>query len=616
MEGSIKELLALFVMFGAESFVKGPVILLTEGIQNLRLDGLLTLIAIIHGYLGGLMKLTRYPEQMRENVKKFDVKKATDSWNKIRDLRHTLIQYLLHQNRFGTGEDETIEMEEDVRRHVGGMPLLTDLSLAMRTDPISLIRGATEFVTKIYGPAVTFAFPDVKMEAYRRSVLHLNLISAVDGSALNWCEQHVLRELMSGDLLFAKISEPEMTVINFDDHFRDCMGEVERGHIEVFPKLWNLRPYDKTIGEMARVPRLTAADHKVREETKDWGDYEKLPEEIPEFPLIRRMLLGALSVVQTPRLRAFETNERRIGKFVETMDPYCVGRNDAVLQYMRFAYTDQATRRRISKAATPKPGAFDTEWVEINLVPMRMRGRAKLPEASLILNSVKQELTVGGTLQTRTFLAPFGCEEIKVVHREEEDKSAGILIKPKFPEWVETEKQGPSSLKKDTLEGDDGQGGSDQADREDDKASTGRISSLDFNFLSDFENNADSLEAAEPADEGTSTLEPPSAFMEMKRNLPESSSPGNSKDNEQRLLMESPRRRRIEGAARVPFLGTLPEEEWEVHHRDHEKRTGCRLDGVAFMEEVWTVVQSYGTQSILKVGLNRPLMREVLDKLD
>ena len=34
------------------------------------------------------------------------------------------------------------------------------------------------------------------------------------------------------------------------------------------------------------------------------------------------------------------------------------------------------------------------------------------------------------------------------------------------------------------------------------------------------------------------------------------------------------------------------------------------------MEEFWTVVQSYGTQSILKVGLNRPLMREVLDKLD
>ena len=40
------------------------------------------------------------------------------------------------------------------------------------------------------------------------------------------------------------------------------------------------------------------------------------------------------------------------------------------------------------------------------------------------------------------------------------------------------------------------------------------------------------------------------------------------------------------------------------------------MDRVAFMEEVWTVVQSYGTQSICKIGLNRPLMREILDKLD
>ena len=264
VEVSIVELLALFVTFGAENFVKGPSMLLTEGIQNVRLDSLPTLIAFTHGNLGGLMKLTRCPEQMRERVRNLDMKKSTDSWNKIRDLRHTLIQYLLQQNRFGTGEDETIEREEDGRRHVGGMPLLTDLSLAMRTDPLALIRGATEFVTVIYGAAVTYAFPDVKVEAYRRSVLHLNTISAVDGSVLNWCEQHTLRELMSEDMLFVKISEPDMTVINFDDHFRDRMGEVERGHIEVFPKLWNLRPYDKTNGEMSRVARLTAAYHKVR----------------------------------------------------------------------------------------------------------------------------------------------------------------------------------------------------------------------------------------------------------------------------------------------------------------------------------------------------------------
>ena len=104
------------------------------------------------------------------------------------------------------------------------------------------------------------------------SVLHLNLISAVDGSALNWGEQHALREMKSEDLLFAKISELEMTVINFDDYFRDRMGEVDRGHIEVLPKLWNLKPYNKTNGEIAKILRLTASYHKLREETKGWGD--------------------------------------------------------------------------------------------------------------------------------------------------------------------------------------------------------------------------------------------------------------------------------------------------------------------------------------------------------
>ena len=47
---------------------------------------------------------------------------------------------------------------------------------------------------------------------------------------------------MSEDFLFAKIAEPGMTAIKFDDHFRDRMVEVERGHIDVFPKLWNLTP--------------------------------------------------------------------------------------------------------------------------------------------------------------------------------------------------------------------------------------------------------------------------------------------------------------------------------------------------------------------------------------
>ena len=53
------------------------------------------------------------------------------------------------------------------------------------------------------------------------------------------------------------------------------------------------------------------------------------------------------------------------------------------------------------------------------------------------------------------------------------------------------------------------------------------MSSLDFNFLEDFEVETGTLEGtAEPAEDETSSLEPPSAFIDLSRNLPASSSPG------------------------------------------------------------------------------------------
>ena len=86
---------------------------------------------------------------------------------------------------------------------------------------------------------------------------------------------------------------------------------------------------------------------------------------------------------------AFETNERRMAKISEMMDPCFNGRNVEVLQYTQFTYTDEVTRRRMSNAKTPQPGRFDKEWAKLGLVPMIMRGKADLPESSLILTSVK-----------------------------------------------------------------------------------------------------------------------------------------------------------------------------------------------------------------------------------
>ena len=127
----------------------------------------------------------------------------------------------------------------------------------------------------------------------------------------------------------------------------------------------------------------------------------------------------------------------------------------------------------------------------------------------------------------------------------------------------------------------------DQAGKDADKASTGGVCSLDFNFLDAFEIRTETSEGTtEPAEDEDSMLESPSAFMNLSRSLPESSSPGKFKTTKMKLLLKSPQRRRIQGTTRVPIFGTLPEKEWKLHHRDHENRIGCNSDRVAFMEEV------------------------------
>ena len=61
---SIGLVLALYVTFGHENFVKAPAKLLTQASADPRLDGLQTLIAMTYGRLGDLFVLLRYPEQL------------------------------------------------------------------------------------------------------------------------------------------------------------------------------------------------------------------------------------------------------------------------------------------------------------------------------------------------------------------------------------------------------------------------------------------------------------------------------------------------------------------------------------------------------------------------
>ena len=85
------------------------------------------------------------------------------------------------------------------------------------------------------------------MAAFRHSKVHVSLISVLDGTALN-LRQEDLRARMSETVLFGKIKDPELKVLNFRGQLQ-CMGGKREGLIEVYPKFWNLNPKQKTRGK-------------------------------------------------------------------------------------------------------------------------------------------------------------------------------------------------------------------------------------------------------------------------------------------------------------------------------------------------------------------------------
>ena len=216
---SIGLVLALYVTFGRENFVKGPANLFTQALADLRLHGLLALIAMIYGRLGDFFVLLRYPKQLQGASREFNAQLESASYKKMKDWRILVLQYLLQQNRSITGEDKVATGASECKQYCG-MPLLTDLAVMMRIDPLALVHELREFVTVVYGPLISYVFPDVQVKAYRKSVLYVNLVSVVDCSVLNWVEQKKLRGLASDDRLFGRKPEPGWMLMDFNNNFK------------------------------------------------------------------------------------------------------------------------------------------------------------------------------------------------------------------------------------------------------------------------------------------------------------------------------------------------------------------------------------------------------------
>ena len=273
----IRLLLALYLVYLRSLFNMGPAYMFSRDVDTFRIDGYLALVLLTHGELMSFHRLMKYGEPllMERTHSSID----TYLYKCAAGLKTLLVQYLLMQNRHLTGEEKSPKTRDEWRKVNRGMPLLTDLCLAMRSDPMGMIRGLEEVVTCIYGPAVTYAFPDPLVTAYRYSVTHLSLISILDGTTLNWCQQEVLRAQMSNTVLFGKVNDPELVTYSFRGQLQCRMGGKPEGPIETYPKFWNLNPLTANVQfevrEALRILERVGLENKL----PVWDDGRMIVEE-------------------------------------------------------------------------------------------------------------------------------------------------------------------------------------------------------------------------------------------------------------------------------------------------------------------------------------------------
>ena len=144
---SINLLLALYLVYPRYLFNMGPAYMLSRGVETLRIDGYLTLVLFTHGEVVAFHRLIKYGEPL--SMGKTHPSVDIYSYKCAAGLKTLLVEYLLMQNRHLTGEERNPKTRDEWNEANAGILLLTDLCLAMRSDPLGVIRKLEEVVTCI-----------------------------------------------------------------------------------------------------------------------------------------------------------------------------------------------------------------------------------------------------------------------------------------------------------------------------------------------------------------------------------------------------------------------------------------------------------------------------------
>ena len=623
----ISLLLALYLDYPRYLFNMGPAYMFSRGVETLRIDGYLALVLLTHGELVSFHRLMKYGEPL--SMGKTHSSIYIYSYKSAAGLKTLLVQYLLMQNRHLTGEEKNPKTRDEWRKVNGGKPLLTDLCLAMESDPMGIIRGLEEVVTCIYGPAVTYAFPDPLVTAYRYSVTHLSLISILDGTTLNWCQQEVLRAQMSNAVLFGKVKDPELMVYSFRGQLQCRMGGKREGLIKTYPKFWNLNHLTASGQEVLRIPAWKKSFELLKRELEAILEKEVLPTSIPEFPTVRRMTLGMNSSLVVPSLFARAATEEQQREFIDGWDPLFIGYTAAVYFYTSDikinSWTTQAKKMRGSM-----PPKFEVrEFLRTleraglgNMLPVWDDGRMIVEEGHIAL---KDEMKFA----TRRYRAPYGLEQVEMRQEGKELEAAG----PLYVALTEYKKPGPATPSPLSV----GTPGDKRSGPVEDRFR--RI--LERRRVESGEESMDETlsEAGEDMEVGNTPEPKPSeeefTTQELLKDLsgenwadtatpPLTSSP--RKNLELPLTSETPnmgmiflsaegREKKTFEGNRDAFLGTHDEDAWREFFSDFNQEVNDEITLDDFKEELWDTVVKFGEPVLMGTGLEEKARGELLSKM-
>ena len=494
---------------------------------------------------------------------------------------------------------------------------------------MGIIRGLEEVVTCIYGPAVTYAFPDPLVTAYRNSVTHLSLISILDGTTLNWCQQEVLRAQMSNTVLFGKVKYQELMVYTFRGKLQCRMGGKREGPIETYTKFWNLNPLTASGQEFLRIPARKKSFELVKRKLEAILEKEILPTTIPEFPTVRRMILGMNSSLVVPSLFARAAMEGQQREITDGWDPVFIGYTVSVYFHTCDikinSWTTQAKKMRGSL-----PPKFEIREVLRkleragleNLLPVWDDGRMIVEEGHIAL---KDEMKFA----TRRYRAPYGLEQVKMRQEGKELDAAGLL----YVALTEYKKPDPTTTSPLSV----GTPGDKRSGPVEDRFR--RI--LERRRVESGEESMDETlsEAGEDMEVGNTPEPKPSeeefTTQELLKDLsgenwadtptpPLTSSPrknlewplmGETSNIGMILLSAGEREKNNFEGNKDMFLGTLDEDAWREFLSDFNREVDGEITLDDFKEELWDTVVKFGEPVLMGTGLEEKARGELLSKM-